>query len=135
MVDSLMKETGITVKKHGRLIAFDQCRQYWSYNGILYSIRPADGQCDFFGAESRLNAHFLRLFQITGKRFFSDDPGMLIMDPEYMKKEPSERLAKKVLRGEEFGSHSLVDELIHHSVFLGQTLLDLFGFFYCTCHG
>ncbi len=73
----------IRIKQHGTLIALDQgiSGQYWHHDGALYFI-SVDGTRDslIWAADSRLAGHLARIYQITGRRFFTEDPDKVIVD-------------------------------------------------------
>ncbi len=74
----------VEVKKNGRLIAFGCSWQYWLYNHALYYT---DGvNIGIWCTENRLAQHLHRLYQLTGRRFFTEGEDMMIVDKNYLKK-------------------------------------------------
>ena len=76
----------IKVKRHGKLLAIDTvCGwQYWEYDGALYSIN-SDGnpeRMSIWCSMSRLDGHLHQLWQICGKKKFTECDDMVIVDKE-----------------------------------------------------
>jgi hypothetical protein len=72
------------IKKHGHLIALSNGWQYWLYNGIIYSINTAGDHVNVWCDVPGLPAHLIRLYQITGKRFFTEQTQ--VIDKSFIKK-------------------------------------------------
>ena len=68
----------------GKMFAASADRQYWALNGIVYSVRNAGDDYSIWCSEREMNQHLHRLMQITGKRFFTEDKDMKIVDPDYL---------------------------------------------------
>lgn len=79
-----MNEEIVSIKKNGRLIALDQTWQYWLKDDILYSLRVDGMNYNIWCGIGRLNAHLHRLLQITGKRFFTENPDMVVIDKDFV---------------------------------------------------
>lgn len=77
------QKTIFNIKKNGSLIALDSCHQYWLYDNTVYSISITGKYFSFWCAVSKLTAHLVRLYQVTGKKYFSDDPDMVITDKKF----------------------------------------------------
>lgn len=67
------KQEIFRIKKSGNLIALSEGRQYWLYNDVIYSINTAEDYFNVWCSVSRLPAHLMRLYQVTGKRFFTEE--------------------------------------------------------------
>ena len=73
------------IKKSGNLIAVESSWQYWILNNVIYSISVSGTHYSIWCNVSDLNRHLHRLYQITGKKYFTGGD-MVIVDPEFLKK-------------------------------------------------
>lgn len=74
----------LNMKKNGKLIAISTGWQYWLVNDVLYAIRSDHKNYCFWCAVSRLNRHLHRLYQITGKKMFTEDKDVTIIDNSFL---------------------------------------------------
>ena len=72
------------IKQTGKLVAISTGWQYWLVDGVLYSVSVTGANYNVWCAVSRLNAHLHRLFQITGKRFFTESPDTVVLDRQFI---------------------------------------------------
>lgn len=77
-----------TVKKYGKLIAIRNGEpegfQYWRCNGVIYSISTSGVSLNFWCSENKLESHLHRLWQVTGKKFFTERPDMVVIDKQFV---------------------------------------------------
>ena len=72
------------IKKEGKLIAICGFWQYWLQGNIIYSI-GADGiSYSIWCGVDRLNRHLHRLYQITGRKYFTEHTDTLILDKDFI---------------------------------------------------
>lgn len=78
------------IKKNGKLLAFNSRResgwQYWEHNGIVYSIN-SDGDPDrasIWCSIKNLNCHLYYLYKVGGRKFFTEDEDIVIVDKNRM---------------------------------------------------
>ena len=74
----------IKIKQNGKLIAFCNSWQYWLLENVLYSINVEGTVVCVWCGLNRLNAHLHRLWQVTGKKFFSESSDMVVIDKEFL---------------------------------------------------
>ena len=79
-----MNEEMVKVKKNGKLIAFSEGWQYWLLDGVIYSIRSDGSSICFWCSVERLGAHLHRLFQVTKKKFFTENEDMTVIDRTFL---------------------------------------------------
>lgn len=72
------------IKQNGKLVAIAAGWQYWLVEDILYSVSTTGENYSIWCSLARLNYHLHRLFQITGHRFFTEDPDMLVVDKQFI---------------------------------------------------
>ena len=70
------------IERDGHMIASSPFWAYYLRNGVIYSISPL-GEICFWCTEDRLARHLHRIWQITGRKCFSDDPYVTIVDHAY----------------------------------------------------
>ena len=83
-----MKKDIMRIKKSGRLLAVAGNWQYWECNSVVYSVHVDGLHYDTWCSTDRLARHLHRLYQITGRRFFRDDPDARIINRDYFKNMP-----------------------------------------------
>lgn len=74
----------MNIKKNGKLVALDTCWSYWVLGDVLYSVSVTGDNYNIWCGLSRLNFHLHRLFQVTGKRFFTETPSMTVIDKNFI---------------------------------------------------
>ena len=79
-----MREEIIQIKKDGKLVAISPGCEYWVKDDVLYSVNSSGTNFIIWCSVSRLEKHLHRLYQITGSRFFTNDPTMVIIDKEFI---------------------------------------------------
>lgn len=72
------------IKKNGKVIALESSWQYWIDGDILYAISSDGLRYSIWCSFDRLNRHLHRLYQITGKKFFTEDTDMVIINKEFL---------------------------------------------------
>lgn len=81
-----MQKDIIKIKKTGNLIAFIDGRQYWLNGNILYSIRSDGENFNVWCGIENLPQHLHRLYQITGKKYFTENKDMTIINKNFIKR-------------------------------------------------
>lgn len=73
------------IKKNGHLVAIGHGWQFWVKDNILYSINvEGTNYCIWCGLD-RLNAHFRHLYKVLGKKHWTEDAEMVLIDKEFVK--------------------------------------------------
>ena len=74
----------IKIKQSGKLIAISTSWQYWLLDNILYSVNVEGTTLCVWCGLNRLEAHLHRLWQITGKRFFTEGTDVTVIDKDFV---------------------------------------------------
>jgi len=76
------------IKKNGKLVAIENGEfggfQYWRYNGVVYSVSTSGESYNIWCSEKELGRHLHRLWQVTGKKFFSEGLNMTVIDKQFV---------------------------------------------------
>lgn len=71
-------------KKDGKLIAISHMWEYWLVDETLYAVRTDGTNYCFWCSVERLNRHLHRLYQITGKKMFTEDKDIFIVNNKFL---------------------------------------------------
>lgn len=72
------------IKKKGKLIALSPGWQYWVMDDAIYSVSSSGLNYNIWCSVSRLDSHLHRLYQVIGRKFFTEDPTMQIVDKDFI---------------------------------------------------
>lgn len=81
-----MNKEIIKIKAGGKLIAICPGWQYWYNDGAVYSIRSDGLHYNMWCDVSSLARHLHRLYQVTGKKYFTESDGMTVIDAAFIKR-------------------------------------------------
>ena len=78
------------IKSYGRLIALESAqggccgKQYWMYKGVIYAVSSAGNNYCIWCSLERMAQHLHRLYIITGKKHFTDNGNIAIIDKHFI---------------------------------------------------
>lgn len=75
----------VNIKKNGKLIAIEPGWQYFVLCDVLYSVASSGQHYNVWCGISHLNKYLHRLYQVTGRKYFTESKDMLIINKEFIK--------------------------------------------------